>query len=56
MSNPIVNAVLLGFAAVGGVLAFAAALFVSTEMLERRLDAPTGTPNSRQSRPSTTAR
>jgi hypothetical protein len=46
MSNPVISAVLLGFAAVGGVFAFAAALLASTEMLERRLDAPTGPPNT----------
>ncbi len=54
MSNPVVSAVLLAFALVGGILAFAAVLFLSTEMLERRLDAPTGPPDSRQARPSNT--
>jgi hypothetical protein len=40
MSNPVVGAALLGLEVVAGIIAFATALFLSTELLERRLDAP----------------
>lgn len=40
MSNPVVGAALLGLEVVAGIIAFATALFFSTELLERRLDAP----------------
>jgi hypothetical protein len=40
MSGSFVGAALFGLEVVAGIVAFAAALFFSTELLERRLDAP----------------
>ena len=40
MSNPVVGAALLALELVAGIVIFAAALFFSTEALERRLGAP----------------